>query len=104
MLPVRCYTCNRVLGHLGNIWTRLCREMSAKEALDQLGLRRECCRMRLLTHVDLVEATLDYDRANRVKAPNDSSMDHIKIHLPKPSPPSSLDGTRPSKKRRIEAI
>jgi DNA-directed RNA polymerase I, II, and III subunit RPABC5 len=30
------------------------------EALNQLGLKRYCCRRMVLTHVDLIEKLLDY--------------------------------------------
>jgi len=34
--------------------------MSAKDALDKLGLKRYCCRRILLTHVDLIDKMLKY--------------------------------------------
>jgi DNA-directed RNA polymerase subunit N (RpoN/RPB10) len=31
-----------------------------KEALDRLGLKRQCCRRMLFTHVDLIEPIMEY--------------------------------------------
>ena len=34
--------------------------MLYREAMDQLGCRRYCCRRMLMTHVDLIEKLLQY--------------------------------------------
>ncbi|KAJ1853354.1 DNA-directed RNA polymerases I, II, and III subunit RPABC5, partial [Coemansia sp. RSA 486] len=56
IIPVRCFTCGKVVG---NTWERylelLEQEYSDGEALDELGLKRYCCRRMVLTHVDLIE-------------------------------------------------
>jgi len=54
LIPVRCFTCGKVIG---NLWTKyqelIEQEYSENEALNQLGLSRYCCRRMLLTHIDI---------------------------------------------------
>lgn len=61
IIPIRCYSCNKILG---NKWIpyqeMLAQDMSKKDALDKLGLKRYCCRRILLTHVDLIDNLLEY--------------------------------------------
>ncbi len=56
IIPVRCFTCGKVIGHL---WEEYKRRVSAGEepgkVLDSLGLKRYCCRAIFLSHVDLIE-------------------------------------------------
>jgi DNA-directed RNA polymerase subunit N (RpoN/RPB10) len=46
--------------------------MSVKDALDQIGLRKMCCRMRMMTTVDAIEYVLEqpyYDCKDDLKCP-----------------------------------
>jgi len=56
IIPVRCFTCGKVIGHL---WEEYKKRVSAGEepgkVLDSLGLKRYCCRAIFLSHVDLIE-------------------------------------------------
>lgn len=51
---------------IGNKWEPYLALLNAEypegEALDALGLKRYCCRRMLLTHVDLIEKLLLYNR------------------------------------------
>lgn len=54
LLPVRCWTCRKVIANLGEKYFKLTRSgVSTKDALTQCGLRRACCRTQLLTAVDV---------------------------------------------------
>jgi DNA-directed RNA polymerase I, II, and III subunit RPABC5 len=61
IIPVRCFTCGKVTGNKWQSYQTLLKQgISEKEALDQLGLKRYCCRRMLLTHVELIDKLLLY--------------------------------------------
>jgi len=72
IIPVRCFTCGKVVGDKWNAYLVLLEsDYTEGEALDQLGLKRYCCRRMVLTHVDLIERLLKYnpvEKAERQKA------------------------------------
>jgi DNA-directed RNA polymerase subunit N (RpoN/RPB10) len=87
MIPIRCFSCGFVLANLERPYQRLLRDMSAAKALDALGLtsdRRDCCRWVMLTYVDVTEAVLDFEHANALKAPDDTSDEYVTVHGPGP--------------------
>jgi DNA-directed RNA polymerase I, II, and III subunit RPABC5 len=46
MLPVRCFDCGKLVGHLGNKYYELLENgVSECDALTKLGLKRPCCRV-----------------------------------------------------------
>eukprot|EP00051_Salpingoeca_urceolata_P018095 m.252245 g.252245 ORF g.252245 m.252245 type:complete len:70 (-) comp19121_c0_seq2:262-471(-) len=61
IIPVRCFTCGKVIGNKWDQYlTFLNSEYTEGQALDALNLKRYCCRRMILTHVDLIERLLDY--------------------------------------------
>ncbi|KAJ1178682.1 hypothetical protein NDU88_003924 [Pleurodeles waltl] len=61
IIPVRCFTCGKIVGNKWEAYLGLLQaEYTEGDALDALGLKRYCCRRMLLAHVDLIEKLLNY--------------------------------------------
>ena len=55
IVPVRCFTCGKVIGHLWEEYQRRVKSgEEAKKVLDELGLKKYCCRQIFLTHRELI--------------------------------------------------
>ncbi|KAJ8474211.1 hypothetical protein ONZ51_g7374 [Trametes cubensis] len=87
IIPVRCFSCGKVVGDKWNAYLELLANdisegsvrsslilslhppltVFGRDALDQLQLKRYCCRRMVLTHVDLIEKLLHYNPNERVK-------------------------------------
>jgi len=54
IIPIRCISCGRPVAHL---WEKFKARVEAGEdpqkVLDDLGIKKYCCRSLMLTHVDL---------------------------------------------------
>ncbi|RLE82251.1 MAG: DNA-directed RNA polymerase subunit N [Thermoprotei archaeon] len=63
MFPVRCFTCGAVIG---DKWEEYIKRVSKGEepgkVLDSLGIKRYCCRRMFLSHVELIDEILKYEK------------------------------------------
>ncbi|KAK0505359.1 8 kDa subunit-domain-containing protein, partial [Armillaria luteobubalina] len=68
IIPVRCFSCGKDIGDKWNDYLKLLsNDKSEGEALDELQLKRYCCRRMVLTHVDLIEKLLHYNPIERTR-------------------------------------
>lgn len=63
LFPVRCFTCGAPIGHL---WEEYERKVKAGEdpgkVLDELGVKRYCCRRMFLSYVDVSKEVLQFPK------------------------------------------
>ncbi|MCS7120498.1 MAG: DNA-directed RNA polymerase subunit N [Nitrososphaerota archaeon] len=61
IIPVRCFTCGKVIG---DKWEEFARRVKGGEAagkvLDELKIKRYCCRRMLLSHVDIIDEIIKF--------------------------------------------
>ncbi|MCL7410542.1 MAG: DNA-directed RNA polymerase subunit N [Methanosarcinaceae archaeon] len=61
MIPVRCFSCGKVISNSWEEYKKRTGEGEDKAAvMDDLGLSRYCCRRIFLAHVELVDTVAPY--------------------------------------------
>ena len=61
IIPVRCFSCGKVIGSLFEEFKRrIDAGEQPKEVLNSLHLDRYCCRRMLLSHIDLMDEVLPF--------------------------------------------
>ncbi|MCI4396897.1 MAG: DNA-directed RNA polymerase subunit N [Thermoprotei archaeon] len=61
IVPVRCYTCGKPLGHLWEPFKeRVAKGEDPDKVLDDLGVKRYCCRRTLISHVELIDQVIKF--------------------------------------------
>ncbi len=63
IIPIRCMSCGKPVGHL---WEKYVERVEAgedpKEVMDDLGLKRYCCRALFVGHIDLLEEIAQFKK------------------------------------------
>ena len=67
IIPVRCFTCGKVIGNIWNKYNELIEIQSVEKTLDDLKLHRICCRRMIITHVNLIDDLIKYNKQKNVK-------------------------------------
>ena len=63
IIPIRCMSCGKPVGHLWQEHNeRVAKGEDAKKVMDELGLKRYCCRGLFLGHVDLSDAATKFKK------------------------------------------
>ena len=62
IIPVRCYTCGKVIGNKWETYKKMEKEGKPKnEIFNEIKISKYCCKRMLLTHVDIIDDVLKYD-------------------------------------------
>ena len=61
IVPVRCFSCGKVLGDLYEKYQeQLKNDQSPDKVLDELGLKKYCCRRMIVSHSEVIDEFLRY--------------------------------------------
>jgi DNA-directed RNA polymerase subunit N len=61
IIPIRCFSCGKVIGSLFEEFKRRVDDgEQTKEVMDSLNIERYCCRRMLLSHIDLIDEVMPY--------------------------------------------
>lgn len=64
IIPVRCFSCGKPIGHLWDEFKKRAGEgESKKKVLDELGLERFCCRSVFLGQEDYIELIAKFKKS-----------------------------------------
>jgi DNA-directed RNA polymerase subunit N len=61
IIPVRCFTCGKVIGDRWEEFSRRTKQgENPGKVLDELGMKRYCCRRMFISHVEVIDELLKY--------------------------------------------
>ena len=65
IIPVRCFTCGKLIADKWETFNLRVRAGDRPiKVLDELGIRRYCCRRMLITHVEIIDEFLKYPQVS----------------------------------------
>ncbi len=63
IIPVRCFSCGKPIGHLWEEYKeRAGKGEDKKKILDEIGLERHCCRSVFISHVELIDTAAEFKK------------------------------------------
>jgi DNA-directed RNA polymerase subunit N len=63
MIPIRCFTCGKLIGHKYEEYqSRIKKGEDQTKVLDDLEIRKYCCRRMMISQPDLFEEVKEYPR------------------------------------------
>ncbi len=61
IIPVRCFTCGKVVGSVWEEYSKRTQEgEDPKAVLESLGVKRYCCRRMLISNVELIDEIMPF--------------------------------------------
>ncbi len=64
IIPVCCFSCGKTVGQLWESYKeRVSKGEDPKKVMDELGLKRYCCRALFISHVDLIDTVARFKKA-----------------------------------------
>ncbi|MFH1257212.1 MAG: DNA-directed RNA polymerase subunit N [Candidatus Diapherotrites archaeon] len=63
IVPIRCFSCGKVLAQDYEEYVKRTSEKkeTPEKVLDELGIKRYCCRRTIFSHVDLIDEIMKYN-------------------------------------------
>lgn len=63
LIPIRCFSCGKPIAHLWEEYNQKIKKgETKKKALDDVGLKRYCCRTIFLGNVDLIDTVAQFKK------------------------------------------
>lgn len=68
IIPIRCFTCGKEISSAWDSYVEAIKSNKSEcDALDELGIKRICCRRMLLSHVDIIGKVLEFEVLKDIK-------------------------------------
>jgi len=64
IIPIRCFSCGKPIAHFWEEYQkRVADGEEAVKVLEDLGIKRYCCRALMLGHVDLIDTISEFKKS-----------------------------------------
>lgn len=63
IIPIRCFSCGQVVAHNYEEYIKKIAEKkkTSKEILDELGVKKYCCRRMYVSNVEMIDEVMKYN-------------------------------------------